>query len=462
MSAWKRRLAMIAVLAIVGAACSTSGDGKASDGGASKDRRCPVDALDDATGPVEITFWHGMARQNDVVLTELTDDFNASQDQVTVKLAFQGTYDEELEKYRLALGGGDIPDLYQGEDTQQQFLIDSAKIVPVSACLKAAGDEVDAFEPVLNQYTVDGTMWSMPFNVSNNLLLYNRQAFENAGLDPDDPPETFDDLNDAATQLRESGATKGPAFAFPRDAVYLEVFSAKSAELYVNEKNGRTGRPTAAVFAQGAGKQYYETLERLVDDGNALYTGEDTAFRFLLSITTDDSAMAIASSATLGTITTLLPQYPNVTLGVAPAPGPTKGGVLVGGASLYISNESSAAKQAAAYRYAKWLTEPEQQARWHVGTGYLPMSEAAANTTIVQDYWTTNPEYKVAFDQLGAIPDIPQTRGPVMGPYAAVRQIIEESLDSMLKGGVPADQAVQQAQEDVTAALVDYNRRSAP
>lgn len=462
MRSWTRRLALIAAFVIATAACATSGEGDSSDGGGRRDQRCPVDALDDTTEPVEITFWHGMARENGVVLQELTDDFNASQDQVTVKLAFQGTYDETLEKYRLALGSGDLPDLYQGEDTHQQFLIDSAKIVPMSACLKAAGEEVDAFAPVMNQYTVDGTLWSMPFNISNNLLLYNQQAFEKAGLDPDDPPQTFDDLDAAATQLRESGATKGPAFAFPRDAASLEVYSAKAAEFYVNQKNGRTGRPTEAVFARGAGQDYYETLERLVDNGNALYTGEDTGFRFLLSITTDDSAMAIASSATLGTIVTLLPQYPNVTLGVAPAPGPTKGGVLVGGASLYISNKSSAAKQAAAYRFAKWLTEPDQQARWHVGTGYLPMGEAAAETRIVQDFWASNPEFKVAFDQLEAIPDIGQTRGPVIGPYAAARQIVEESLDSMLKGGVPADQAVRQAQDDVTAALADYNRRSAP
>ena len=462
MGVWKRRLATVVAFSFVVTACSTSGGGSSQGGGADADQPCPVDALDDSTGPVEITFWHGMARENEAVLAELTDEFNATHDQITVNLVFQGTYDEGLEKYLLALGGGDLPDLYQAEDTQQQFLIDSAKIVPMSACLEAAGEELDAFAPVVNQYTVDGTLWSMPFNVSGNLLVYNIQAFEKAGLDPDDPPSTFDELGDAARRLRESGATKGPAFAFPRDAAYLELYSAKSADFYVNERNGRTGRPTEAVFADGAGTEYYEALERLVADGDALYTGEDTSFRFLLSITTDDSAMAIASSATLGTITTLLPQYPNITLGVAPAPGPTKGGVLVGGASNYISNESSPAKQAAAYEYAKWLAEPEQQARWHVGTGYLPMSEAAASTTTVTDFWAENPEYKIAFDQLLAIPDIPQTRGPVMGPYAAVRQIIEDSLDSMLKGGVSADQAARDAQEEVTAALVDYNRRTAP
>ena len=60
---------------------------------------CPTGALDSATGPIEITFWHGM---NDVLedsLIELTDAYNASQDKVRVTLQNQTGYDAAIDKY---------------------------------------------------------------------------------------------------------------------------------------------------------------------------------------------------------------------------------------------------------------------------------------------------------------------------------------------------------------------------
>lgn len=467
-----RRATALAVGLVLGLASLTScggGGGGAKGGGggtAAKGagQRCPIGALGRATKkPVEITLWHEMPRQNEVVLKQLADEFNATHPDIHVNLVFQGTYGDGLNKYKLALNGGQLPDLYQGEDTNAQFLIDSGKVLPVQACVKAAGDDISSLLPaVRNQYTVGGTLWSMPFNVSNNLLVFNAQAFRKAGLDPARPPKTFADLAAASRKLKDSGAVKVAGFAFPLNGTEsgLEVYEAKAAELYVDHENGRTGRATKAVFDNPAGKEYFNSLRDMASSGDALYTGNDTAFRFLLSITTGDTAMALASTATLGTIYTLLPQYANVTLGAAPAPGPTKGGVLVGGASLWISNQSAPEKQEAAYRFAKWLTETDQQARWHVGTGYLPISKAAADTRLVQDYWARNPVFKIGYDQLVAIPDVPQTRGPVIGPYAAVRDAVRTAIESMLKANVPPDQALKQAAADVTAALADYNRRA--
>src|SRR5260370_34153592 len=97
--------------------------------------------------------------------------------------------------------------------------------------------------------------------------------------------------------------------------------------------------------------------------------------------------MTIDTSATLGTITNLLNngQYPNVELGAAPMPGPVgKGGVLVGGAAMYISNKSSPEKQAAAWQFLKFLDSPETQATFAAASGYLPVRKAAISRPALQ------------------------------------------------------------------------------
>ena len=88
--------------------------------------------------------------------------------------------------------------------------------------------------------------------------------------------------------------------------------------------------------------------------------------------------MTIDTSAALGTISQVLGegQFAAVELGVGPMPGPDSpdGGVLVGGAALYIVNQSAPEKQAAAYEFAKCLNEPQQQAEWAAATGYVPIA----------------------------------------------------------------------------------------
>src|SRR5918997_816150 len=82
------------------------GDGQAAGPDSVEPSLCPVDALDSATGPVEVTFWHAMTAANEETLGELVDDYNSSQEQVNVDLVFSGNYDDTRDKYVTALRGG--------------------------------------------------------------------------------------------------------------------------------------------------------------------------------------------------------------------------------------------------------------------------------------------------------------------------------------------------------------------
>ena len=426
---------------------------------------CPLSALKKAKKPVEITMWHSMPQANGTTLEKLTDQFNSSQSAVKVTLVNQITYDDTFAKYKAGLSSGDLPDVVQLQSSDQQQMIDTRTPVPAGACAKADNYSFSDFLPrVMSYFTVKGTVYAMPFNTSGQVLIYNTQAFQKAGLDPNKPPSTLDELRQAAEKLKTSGAVKGAPMGLKLSPGDFEQWRAIANKLFVNSSNGRKARATKAVFNDPTGRELFAWMSQMVKDGLAETNPDSGASQFdnLLGIGNGNHAMSIDTSASLGTITQVLStgQYPDVTIGVGPMPGPSgKGGVAVQGGALWIVNKSSAAKQAAAWQFLKFLDSPASQATWAVGTGYLPIVKKAAASTEVKDFWAKNPGYQVAYDQLLSGVNSAATAGSVIGPYKAVSDAIKDAENSMFLDGKSPDAAVKDAASAVTAAIVDYNQR---
>lgn len=457
-------MAAVLAAAIVVPVATAGASGRAAVPAAAN-AKCPLGALKKASKPVEITYWHSMNRANDETLQRLTDEYNSSQSDVKVTLVNQTTYNDTLTKYVAGLSTGDLPDLVQIEDTALQQMIDTQSVLPAQACVKA--DEYDLsghVQRVLDYYTVGGTLWPMPFNVSNPVFLYNKKAFTQAGLDPDKPPATLDEITAASKKLKSAGAVSKAGFGLKTDPWTLEQWLAKAGQPYVNNGNGRKARATAVQFDTKTGLEIFTWMSEMVSSGLAITnTNEGTAaFDNLLGIGNGTHAMTIDTSASLGTVTSVLSGggYPNVELGVGPMPGPVgKGGILVGGAANYISNKSEPAKQAAAWDFAKYLNEAQVQADWAAGTGYVPVVEAATELPAVQELWAKDPGYKVAYDQLLTGVDNVATAGPVIGAYKGVRDAVIAAEKSMFTQGVKPKAALKAAKAKADAAIKEYNAR---
>ena len=295
---------------------------------------CPTDALATATGTTEITFWHGMAAALGEEVVKLTDAYNASQDKVKVNLV-QGSYEETADNYYLA-SQGDRPDLVQLPEYQVQAMVDTASTVPVGKCIEASGYDTSTFLPTaLAAYATQGVQWSIPFNISNPVLFYNKKAFAAAGLDPNVPPKSLDEVRAFSQQLVDSGATKyGLALESGFDSGggwYVEQWFCKAQEFYADGDNGRTSRATKVLFNAPAGVDVLTYLQQLLNDGLAVNVGDNTQTGFdnLLKLADDKepAAMTIATSASLGQVLAVLAggQFPNLgpeDVGVGPMPGP--------------------------------------------------------------------------------------------------------------------------------------------
>jgi len=329
-----KKLAVVLVLAMC---ASALGAGVAPAAGAATSTKCPTSALKSAKGkPVEITMWHWMARENEAELQKLTDQFNSSQSDVKVNLVNQIDWEATLQKYKSGLGTGDLPDVVQLQETDQQQMIDTGTVLPASVCAKADKYSFSDFLPrVISYFTVQGTQYAMPFNTSGPVLYYNKKAFSAAGLDPDSPPKTLDDLRAAAEKLKANGV-EAP-LGYKTDPIFFEQWTAMANKLFVNNGNGRQKRATKATFDSATGRTIFSWMDGMVKDGLAttnpdLGTG---SFDNLLGIQSGSHAMAFETSAALGTIKSVLvgANAANIELGVAPFPssGPKKGGVAVSG-----------------------------------------------------------------------------------------------------------------------------------
>ena len=91
--------------------------------------------------------------------------------------------------------GGDLPTIIQLSEISLQQMIDSRSIVSIDECIVADGYDLTDFpELLLDQYRVDGRLVTMPFQLANPVLFYDGNDFVAAGLDPDEPPATLDEL----------------------------------------------------------------------------------------------------------------------------------------------------------------------------------------------------------------------------------------------------------------------------
>lgn len=183
-------------------------------------------------------------------------------DSVHVKPVFQGDYEAMRKKIR-TLGATDKASaVFQGEDTK--YLSDSGYFKPMQEMI----DNDDDFDlskldqGILDNFSLNDNLYSMPFNVSTQILFYNKDMFKDAGLDPDKPPKTFDEIEEYAKKLTDKD--KGVyGFSMPTVAALIPHFFATQGQLYFNNEDGRKGNPTESYLNSEARQDRAEIGEWL-------------------------------------------------------------------------------------------------------------------------------------------------------------------------------------------------------
>jgi len=241
-----------------------------------------------------------------------------------------------------------------------------------------------------------------------------------------------------------------------------ENIAQKSGQSLADHDNGRAGRADRVLLDNRVNRAIWTWWNDLMRSGLGLNTGDNpTGIDHLLAVGNGDAAMTIDGSPVLGPIKEVLEsgQYAGVELEAAPLPSlDGGGGVTVGDGALWITSKTSPAKQAAAWRFVKFLVAREQVTSMATHTGFVPIRESSVRSPEVQAFWREHPEFKVPYDQLVAR-GAPSADGAVIGDYRGVRDAVTEGLVAMLSGGRTPAQALRGAQSAADAAVRAYNER---
>ncbi|GAA4853149.1 ABC transporter substrate-binding protein [Paenibacillus vulneris] len=444
-------LCMASVMAL--SACGSNATQQGAEGGSNSQ---PTTAPVKSQEPVKVVWWHSMSGELGKAVDKLVSDFNASQKNVVVEAVFQGTYDESLNKMKASMDSKSGPALIQVYEVGSRFMIDSKAITPMQKFIDQDKYDLSQLEEnILNYYKIDGKLNSMPFNTSNPILYYNKDMFKAAGLNPEKPPVTYDDIAKAAKALTKDGKT-GASFAIY--GWFMEQFFANQGADLLNNGNGRNGVATESLVNGEAGVKTLSWWKQLVDDKVALNLGrktDDTKKAFLAG----QIGMTLDSTGSLRGIVDGAQGKFEVGTAFLPKPADAKdGGVIVGGASLYILNNRSEAEQKGAWEFIKFLAEPKQQAYWHVNTGYFPITKKAYDEQTVKDNLTKYPQLKTAVDQLHATKANTATQGAVMGVFPEARQLTETAIEEALNGKKQPKEALDAAAKEITGKLAAYNK----
>ncbi|MBM7565191.1 ABC transporter substrate-binding protein [Paenibacillus sacheonensis] len=413
-------------------------------------------AADTQKEPVKVVWWHSMSGELGKAVTELVADFNASHPDIQVEEAYQGTYDDSLNKMKASLDSKSGPSLIQVYEIGSKFMVDSKAITPVQDFIDAESYDVSNLEPnILGYYTFNNKLYSMPFNTSNPILYYNKDMFKAAGLDPEKPPVTYEDVKKDAQALTKDGKT-GASFAIY--GWFMEQFFANQGAEYLDNGNGRTGMATKSLLDSEAGLKTMDWLKDLIDSKDALNLGrktDDTKKAFLAG----QIGMTLDSTASLRGIVDGAKDKFEVGTAFLPKPeGASGGGVVVGGASLWIMNNKPAEEQKAAWEFIKYLAQPDTQAKWHINTGYFPITKKAYDEQSVKDNMAAYPQFKTAVDQLHATTLTPATQGAVMGVFPEARQIVEGAIEETIGGQKDSKKALDDAAKAITEKIETYNK----
>lgn len=411
-------------------------------------------AVDDSQlSGTTIEFWHSMGGVNGEALTYLIDKFNSENEYgITVNAEYQGEYDDAINKLKSAQIGNMGADLVQIYDLGTRFMIDSGWVVPMQDLIDASGFDTSELEPnVLAYYTVDNKLYSMPFNSSTPILYYNKDMFEKAGIE--EVPTSLEGILNISDQLVSQGGA-GEAISLSIYGWFVEQWLCKQGLDFVDNGNGREAAATSVVFDENGG------MLNILNEWNKLYeagaapnigTGDGG-----VDFTAGKAAMTVGSTASLkqyledvnGNFEIGTAYYPSVSDG-------DKGGVSIGGASLWALNNEDEVKEAAVWKFVEFLVSPESQAYWNSQTGYFPVNTKAQDEDVFKENIAKYPQFQTALDQLHD--SAPQYAGALLSVFPEARQIVQQQIENMLNDQATPEEAAAEMASQINSSIEEYN-----
>lgn len=393
-----------------------------------------------ASRTVTIKFWNYWDGANAKAISSLIDKFNATHPGIRVKNITFPWGDLYTKMQAASAGSGaNLPAVAAGDIAWTAALHRAGKLVDLGPYAKAASLNLKDFYPEILRYSMyKGRLEALPVSTNNLALFYNKDLFQRAGLDPNAPPTTWDQLRGDAIKIAALGkGVQGfEIYTQPGEGLtwQLQPYIWQAGGSFLNKTY------TQPAFNNAAGRKALSFLVGLIQNDHVTQAGQWGAFdKGQAGMRVDGSWMVSVykSQAPFSFGTAMIP---------IPAGG--KHATNMGGEQIFVFKSASKAQRAAAATFALWLASTPVQVQWDQLTSFMPTRASVASSKAIQKWVAGTPQLKAFVKQqqyARARPPIPQ--------YPAVSDAFSKAIEPAFYGKVSVNDALANAATDVSKAL---------
>jgi sn-glycerol 3-phosphate transport system substrate-binding protein len=408
-----------------------------------------------ALAVTELQWWHAMTGANNEVVDTLAKEFNEKQSDYKIVPVFKGTYPETLNAGIAAFRAKQTPAIIQVFDVGTGVMMGAeGAVMPVADVLQKGGytfDKANYLAGIAAYYSKpDGTMLSFPYNSSSPILYYNKDVFEKAGLDVDNPPKTWPEVWEAARKVKSSGAAECGYTSTWLTWIQTENFAAWNNVSYATQENGLADTDVELKFNEPLFVEHFQAIADLAKEGVFRYGGRTSEAKQLFL--SGECAILTESSGGLGDIVKSGMNYGIGQLPYHEGEGRPQN-TIPGGASLWVFGGKTDEEYKGIAEFFNFLSQTEIQARLHQVSGYLPVTMEAYNATKESGFYEKNPGRETPIQQMLGKEPTENSKGVRLVNLPQVRDIMNEEFESMLAGQQDAKAALDKAVERGNAAI---------
>lgn len=397
-----------------------------------------------AAAETELTMYYPIAVGGK--LTEVVDgivaDFEAENPDIKVNAIYSGNYDDTRVRALSALASGDPAQLAVMFSIDAYDLIEQDLVMAFDDISGVDKSWLNSFYPALMANgNIEGKTWGIPFQRSTIVAYYNKDLFRAAGLDPEAPPTTWDEIISMGKTLTKDG-TYG--LMIPSTGYPYWMFQALAIQ---NGKEVMSNDGLTTFFDDGTVIDTLDFWKSLSTEHGIMPEGTVEWGTLRQAFLEGKTAMMWHSTGNL----TAVKNNASFDFGVAELPANVRKGSPTGGGNFYVFKDTSAEERSAALKLIEFMTSPEQAAAWSIATGYMGVSPAAYETEALKNYTVEFPPALVARNQLEhAVAEFSTFE------TARVREGLNNAIQAALTGAKSSADALKEAQASAVRLLKDY------
>jgi multiple sugar transport system substrate-binding protein len=449
-------LALVVSLSALLAACSGGNESAApkDEAPATKTETATKEpAVEEPKEKVELdfwTFWGSEVRRP--IIEKIVDDFNKSQDRIVVKHTFL-PWGDVWTKNLAAIAAGNPPDVIVNDINSVATRAVNKQVTDITKYVDAANIKGDFYPELWNTVVHEDKVYGIPFDTDTRLLFYNKDAFKDAGLDPEKPPTTWAELEEYAIKLDKKNGDRYERIGFyPLWGNWgwdNWMMNADGGVGFLDKEGNVTINTPKKVEAL---KWVNKWTERL---------GDETVNAFKAEFGNKQADPFISGKVAMilqtGTFYTQLRDYgQDVNFGIAAVPENEPGsGHYSSGGGFVMEIPQGAKNPDASWEFLKFLGGVQAQKHWAVqnfaNVPNIEAAESAAKDPALTD--TGKYVYGSMVKNLEVTKMFPV---PAFAPD--YRSLVNPQADAALLGDTSPENALKQAQADVES-LIKQNKK---